>query len=68
MIFWLFLCLGLIIANDQNLPDLDIIKKLIKKKQSKVDTSKIKIESNKGINLNFISLFNRKKYIFKNNF
>ena len=54
MIFWLFLCLGLIIADNQNLPDLDIIKKLTKKKQSKVDTSKIKIESNKGINLNFI--------------
>ena len=54
MIFWLFLCLGLIIANDQNLPDLDIIKKLIKKKQSKIDTSKIKIDPNKGINLNFI--------------
>ena len=54
MILRLFLCLGFIMTSNQNPPDLDFIKSFIKKKQSKIDTSKIKINPNKGINLNFI--------------
>ena len=53
MIFFLILFLSIALAEEES-PDLNILKNLIKKRNIKIDTSKIKVDLNKGVNMNFI--------------
>ena len=53
MIFSLILFLSVILAKEES-PDLNILKGLIKKRDIKIDTSKIIIDLNKGVNMDFI--------------
>jgi len=54
VIFFLILFLSVILAKEES-PDLNILKGLIKKRDIKIDTSKIIIDLNKGVNMDFIA-------------